>query len=81
MSLENHKCYFCKKEVTVARISPCRTPEKLTGIWLRYMDEDYNEKTVGVVCKECAFSKDHKLNLGFSGGRLGNLDNWEAYLE
>jgi len=51
-------------------------------MWLISFTNDFGEKTIGVVCKDCAFSEEHKneLSLGFSGGRGGNLDNWEAIL-
>jgi len=78
--LEEHSCENCKKTTVVARISPCRESEKLTGMWLTYMDEDFRMHTVGVLCKDCAFKlcDEGKISLGFSGGYLSNLDNWEA---
>jgi len=79
IKLEEHKCYFCGKKTIVPRISPCDNPEKLTGMWLIRMDDDFNEKTIGVVCKECAFSRED-LTLGFCGGEITNLDLWEASL-
>jgi len=80
--LETRNCENCGKETVVARISPCSEPSKLTGMWLIRMDEFFNEKTVGVLCKDCAFKMcdDGKVSLGFGGGLLGNLDNWEAVL-
>ena len=80
--LEKHRCLNCKKETVVARVSPCDEPEKLTGMWLSEMDDFYTEKTVGVLCADCAFKlcDEGKVTLGFSGGLLGNLDNWSALL-
>ena len=56
--------------------------KKLTGMWLKRMGEDYGQETVGVLCRDCAFKMcdDGKVSLGFGGGLLGNLDNWEAVL-
>ena len=77
--LEVQKCWNCHKEVVVAKVSPCRNNDKLTGIWLtRYDEESQSFPNVGVLCRECAFSG--KFDLGFSGGRLKNLENWEAIL-
>ena len=80
---EQHACWKCGKQTVVARVSPCREREKLTGMWLHSMDEDFIEHVIGVLCMDCAFKlcDEGKIMLGFSGGRLGNLDNWGATLE
>jgi hypothetical protein len=49
------------------------------------MNEDYEEKTVGVLCFECAFfdswdGEEYDLTLGFCGGRSDNLELWDALL-
>ena len=80
--LEQHRCQNCKKNTIVSRISPCPKDEipKLTGMWFTYMDEDFRVHNMGVLCKDCAFRlcDEGKISLGFSGGLIGNLDNWEA---
>ena len=82
MSLQTESCYKCGKQTVVPTVSPCRESDKLTGMWLSRMDEDFNEKTIGVLCKDCAFKlcDEGKVSLGFSGGLLGNLANWDAIL-
>jgi hypothetical protein len=42
------------------------------------MDQDFNNHVIGVVCKDCMFDDKNKLMLGFCGGKLGAMDNWEA---
>lgn len=81
--LETHPCENCGKQTVVARISPCSEPDRLTGMWLRRMDEDSGIHSVGVLCVDCAFKlcDENKVALGFSGGKLGNLDLWEACVE
>ena len=81
--LETHDCWNCQKPTVVARITPCNQSDKLTGMWLSRMSNDFGEKTIGVLCKECAFTlcDAEKVMLGFGGGRLGNLANWDAILE
>jgi hypothetical protein len=52
------------------------------------MDEDYREHTVGVLCFECAFEteigeeifEDCTVSLGFCGGKIQDLDNWDAMI-
>ena len=80
--LETQKCWKCAKETVVPRVSPCSENDKLTGMWLITIGNDYGGKNIGVLCKECAFKlcDENKVMLGFCGGLIGNLDNWEAVL-
>ena len=78
---ETKPCYFCKKQTTVARVSPASEEirKTLTGCYLfSKMDQDFNNHVIGVVCKDCMFDDKNKLMLGFCGGKLGAMDNWEA---
>ena len=82
--LETHTCENCGKPTVVARISPCDEPDKLTGMWLQRFDwETQDFPVIGVLCRECVFKlcDEGKVSLGFSGGYLNNLANWEAILE
>jgi len=75
-------CHNCGKQTIVPTVSPCRESDKLTGMWLSQMDEDFGEEKIGVLCADCAFKlcDEGKVSLGFSGGRLGNLENWDAWI-
>ena len=75
------KCYECGKETIVSAVSPNPCSGELTGVWLRRMDEDQRIHNVGFLCQDCMKFDNSKYSFGFSGGKLGNLDLWEAYLE
>lgn len=77
---ERHKCSNCGKLVLVARVFPNRDAWLLSGIWLTSMDEDFRVHNVGWLCENCAFDLCHKgiVHLGFCGGNINDLDNWEA---
>lgn len=80
--IETTVCHECEKQIVIPTVSPCGESDKLTGIWLSTMDENDNFESIGALCVECAFRlcDEGKISLGFAGGRLGNLENWEAIL-
>lgn len=80
--LETVNCWNCGKKIVLPRVSPCRNSKQITGIWLSSMNEELEEKTIGGLCVDCAFKlcDDGKVSLGFSGGRLGDLEKWDAIL-
>jgi hypothetical protein len=79
LGLFKAKCHECGKEVIVTRMSPSKDPEKITGIWLKNLDQDCQEHNVGFLCMD--HLDNPKYSFGFCGGMIKNLDLWEAYLE
>jgi len=81
------RCWRCRKLVLVPNPTPCEEETRLllNGIWLSTMNRDCEEKTVGVLCFECAFidswnGEEWDLTMGFCGGQIGHLDNWDALI-
>ena len=83
------RCTRCRKVVLIPSVTPCRNKHLLNGIWLTRMDENFRTHNVGYLCFECAFclpwekstipSLDNAhFGLGFGGGKIGDLDLWEA---
>jgi len=85
---ERRRCIRCHKVVLVPRVVPCENRFFLNAIWISRMDENYKERTVGALCFECAFEREMgtevlrgcTVSLGFCGGRIGDLDNWDGLL-
>jgi len=90
LGTERKRCTRCHKLVLVPRLVPCENRLFLNGIWVSAMDEDYQEHTIGVLCFECAFETEmgqelepfeqYEVTLGFSGGKISDLDNWDAMI-
>jgi len=52
--IEVHPCLSCGKPTEVNRIIPIPPGEKkCSGSWVSWMDENYREHTIGVVCDGC----------------------------
>lgn len=81
IKLQKEHCQSCGCEVKVTSVSPNNNPQ-ITGIWLRSMDSDFNHHNLGHLCKECAsiLCDLGEISLGFSGGYVDELDNWEALI-
>jgi len=85
---ERKRCKRCHKLVLVPRVTPCENRFFLNGIWVSSMHEDCREHIVGALCFECAFETEMgekifegcEVTLGFCGGRIQDLDNWDALI-
>ena len=63
--LAKEKCLDCGKTVLVPRYGPYCGDVRPTGVWLSFMDEHQNEKTIGVLCHDCADKRYVKGKIGF----------------
>lgn len=78
LQLEKQQCNECKKEIMVNNTQPIETYEEFkqtTGIYLTYMDEDYQERNIGFLCDICAtkLCADGIISLGCSGYDVDGL--------
>lgn len=80
------RCKRCHKLVLVPKVSPCQDSFFLNGIWVSSMEPDGRTHHFGFLCFECAFETEFEepmfegleFSMGFCGGEIQDLDNWDA---
>ena len=78
IKLETHGCIECGKPTTVPMVLPYNGEEDPTGMTIHYMDEDFGEHLIGVICKNCASTLCHEgaISIGYAGFP----HSWDAYV-